>query len=98
MNRFAGRIRQFLTDPVALGYLALVAALVVWALTVTGLDDSGESMAGVVPVLATAPFGFVLVLLPDHAASFLVAVAIGGLVNALVIGWCSQTLRKRRSS
>ncbi|WNI29677.1 response regulator transcription factor [Streptomyces sp. ITFR-6] len=44
-------------DPshVGLVYLGACAVLLVWALVVTAVDSSGESMAGVIPVLATAP-------------------------------------------
>lgn len=40
---------------VGLVYLGACAVLLVWALVVTAVDSSGESMAGVIPVLATAP-------------------------------------------
>ncbi|MCX4552406.1 hypothetical protein OG204_04750 [Streptomyces sp. NBC_01387] len=95
MTTFPRRLRHLLGAPAALAYLALCAALLVWALVVTGIDDSGESMAGVVPILATAPFSLVFLGLPDHAASFVVAVALGALLNGGVIGWCARALRRR---
>lgn len=69
-------------------------AIVVWTVVVTVMDDSGESMAGVVPVLATAPASLVLLVLPDGRAMFVVAVVLGALVNASVIGWCARALSR----
>lgn len=88
------RLRHALTDVVALVYLAVCAVLLVWALVVTAADSSDESMAGVIPLLATAPAGFVFLALPDGAAMFVVAVVLGALVNATVIGWCARSLRR----
>lgn len=88
------RLRHYLGDVVALGYLALCAVLLAWALVVSLTDSSDESMAGVIPLLATAPVSFVLLVLPDGVAMIVVAVALGALVNALIIGWCSRALRR----
>ncbi|MEU2281843.1 hypothetical protein ABZ614_07835 [Streptomyces sp. NPDC013178] len=90
----ARSVRHALGDVVARVYLAVCAALLVWALVVTVGDDSGESMAGVIPLLATAPASLVLLVLPDHYAMFVVAVVVGALVNAAVIGWCARALRR----
>ncbi|SES44899.1 hypothetical protein SAMN04487983_105642 [Streptomyces sp. yr375] len=87
-------LRHALTDVVALVYLAGCAVLLGWALVVSVADDSGESMAGVIPLFATLPASFVLAVLPDGTAMFVVAVAVGALVNAMVIGWCARTLRR----
>ncbi|WP_340376482.1 hypothetical protein U5640_16110 [Streptomyces sp. SS7] len=91
-----GRLRHALTDVLALAYLAVCAALLIWALAVTALDDSGESMAGVIPLLATAPASLVLLVLPDHVSMIVLAIVCGALVNATVIGWCSRALRGSR--
>ncbi|MFF5182538.1 SCO4225 family membrane protein [Streptomyces sp. NPDC000345] len=90
------RLRHALTDVFALVYLALCAVLLTWALVVTAMDDSGESMAAVIPFLATAPASLVLLFLPDHLTMSLLAIAFGALVNATVIGWCARALRGRR--
>ncbi|MFJ6085691.1 SCO4225 family membrane protein [Streptomyces sp. NPDC092369] len=90
----ARRLRHYLTDVVALGYLVVCAGLLVWAFVVSVNDSSDESMAGVIPLLATAPVSFVLLVLPDGAAMIVVAVALGALVNAVIIGWCSRALRR----
>ncbi|MBK3580784.1 hypothetical protein JHN63_44835 [Streptomyces sp. MBT65] len=88
------RLGLNLRNPFALGYLGICLAIVVWTVVVTVMDDSGESMAGVVPVLATAPASFVLLVLPDGKAMFVVAVVLGALVNASVIGWCARALTR----
>ncbi|MFL1901956.1 SCO4225 family membrane protein [Streptomyces tauricus] len=94
----ARRLGHALKDVFALGYLVVCAGLVVWAYVVSAGDGSDASMAGVIPLLATAPASFVpLVLLPEGAALFLVAIVFGALVNALVIGWCARALRRGRS-
>ncbi|WP_411080125.1 SCO4225 family membrane protein [Streptomyces sp. cmx-18-6] len=78
-------------------YLGLCAALFVWAWAVTVWDSSDESMAGVIPFLATAPVSFVFLLLPiDSVVVFAVAIAVGAAVNAAIIGWCTRALRRGR--
>ncbi|GAA3500452.1 hypothetical protein GCM10019016_075580 [Streptomyces prasinosporus] len=94
-SRVRRLLRRTLGDVFALGYLAVCAALLVWAFVATALDDSGESMAGVIPLLATAPTGFVLfLLLPEGLVPGIAALVAGALVNAVVIGWCARTLRR----
>ncbi|ANS66685.1 hypothetical protein SLINC_4461 [Streptomyces lincolnensis] len=93
LRRLRIRLRHALTDVVALIYLALCAVLLGWALVVSLTDDSGESMAAVVPLLATAPASLVVLALPDGAAPLILAIVFGALANATVIGWCSHTLR-----
>ncbi|MEV0916413.1 hypothetical protein AB0I93_19435 [Streptomyces sp. NPDC049967] len=79
---------------VGLVYLGACAVLLVWALVVTAVDSSGESMAGVIPVLATAPLGLVFIVLPGGTVMFIAAVALGAGVNAAIIGWCTRALRR----
>jgi hypothetical protein len=81
---------------IALAYLVVCAALLVWALVVSANDTSDESMAGVIPLLATAPGSFVLMALPDGTVMVVVAVAVGALVNAAIIDWCGRALRRGR--
>ncbi|MFG3258807.1 SCO4225 family membrane protein [Streptomyces sp. NPDC048172] len=66
----------------------------VWALVVSSLDNPDASMAGVIPLFATAPVSLVLLVLPDHVSMLFVAVGLGALVNALFIGWCARTLSR----
>ncbi|MFD7427726.1 SCO4225 family membrane protein [Streptomyces sp. NPDC059818] len=79
---------------IGLAYLGVCAALLVWALVVTAVDSSGESMAGVIPVLATAPGSLVFLVLPDSAAMFVIAIVLGAGANAAIIGWCTRALRR----
>lgn len=90
----AHRLRHALSDFFALGYLAVCAGLMIWALLVTVTDDSGESMAGVIPALATAPFSLVMLVLPDSTLAIVASVVFGALVNATVIGLCARALRR----
>ena len=87
------RLRDHL-GVVGLGYLGVCAVLLVWALVVTIGDSSDESMAGVIPLLATAPASLVLLVLPDGIAMAVIAVALGAVVNAEIIGWCTRALRR----
>ncbi|ROQ67487.1 hypothetical protein EDD93_1924 [Streptomyces sp. 840.1] len=79
---------------VGLVYLGLCAVLLVWALVVTAMDSSDESMAGVIPVLASAPASLVFLVLPDNNAMFITAIALGAAANAAIIGWCTRALRR----
>ncbi|MEE1758522.1 MULTISPECIES: SCO4225 family membrane protein [unclassified Streptomyces] len=82
-------------DLLALVYLALCVGLLVWALAASSRDGSDGSMAMVIPILATAPVGFVWLALPDGVAMAVVAVLLGGLANAAVIAWCGRVLARR---
>ncbi len=86
-------LRHALGNVVARVYLAVCALLLVWAVVVSVGDSSDESMAGVIPLLATAPASLVLLVLPDHPAMLVAAVVLGAVVNATVIGWCARALR-----
>ncbi|MGW0824919.1 SCO4225 family membrane protein [Streptomyces sp. NPDC002845] len=90
---FPGRLRHALGDVFALVYLAVCAALLVWALVVSAGDSADESMAGVIPLFATFPASLVVLVLPDHVTMSIAAVVLGALVNAAIIGWCARTLR-----
>ncbi|MGW2511850.1 SCO4225 family membrane protein [Streptomyces scopuliridis] len=83
---------------VGLVYLGVCAVLLVWALVVTIGAGSDESMAGVIPLLATAPASLVLLVLPDSDVMPIVmpviAIALGAAVNTAIIGWCTRTLRR----
>ncbi|MEF9903588.1 SCO4225 family membrane protein [Streptomyces sp. P9-A2] len=80
----------------ALAYLALCAAVLVWAVVATVTDDSGESMALVLPLLVTAPCSLVVSVLPEHGSMFLASLVFGAAVNAAVISWCTSVLRRGR--
>lgn len=87
------RLRDVLGNVFALAYLALCAALFVWAILVSVGDDSGESMAIIFPLFATAPTSLLLLVLPEGLAMVVAAVVLGALVNAAIIGWCARALR-----
>ncbi|MFJ8537252.1 SCO4225 family membrane protein [Streptomyces sp. NPDC093591] len=89
------RVRDHL-GVVGLVYLAVCLVLLVWALMTTAGDSSGESMAGVIPLLATAPASLVYLVLPENTVMFISAVAFGAEVNAEIIGWCTRALRRGR--
>ena len=57
-------------------------------------DSPDASLAGVVPLFATAPVSLVVFALPDHMSMLVVAVALGALVNTLFIGLCVRALRR----
>ncbi|MGW3103157.1 SCO4225 family membrane protein [Streptomyces sp. NPDC001100] len=88
------RLGRNLRNPFALAYLVLCAALLVWAIAVNIPDDSDGSMAAVIPLLATAPASLVLLALPGGAAVLIIAVVLGALVNASIIGWCARALTR----
>ncbi|POX42769.1 hypothetical protein C3486_03445 [Streptomyces sp. Ru73] len=90
-------VRDALGSLLARIYLAVCAALLVWAVVVGYGDNPDASFAGVVPVTATAPVSLVLLVLPDFPAMGFLAVALGALVNAVIIGWCARTLRNARA-
>ncbi|MCS0638492.1 hypothetical protein NX801_23100 [Streptomyces sp. LP05-1] len=87
-------LRAALGSVLARLYLAVCAGLLVWALVVSSLDQPDASFAGVVPLFATAPVSLIVIRLPDHVLSIVLAVALGALVNAVLIGWCARTLRR----
>ncbi|MEU9669264.1 hypothetical protein AB0E25_27450 [Streptomyces bobili] len=84
-------VRRALGNLAARVYLTACALLLGWAL----LAASGESMAAVIPLFATIPTSLVLLLvLPEGTTMFLLSIALGALINAVVIGWCVRTLRR----
>ncbi|MFF5897950.1 SCO4225 family membrane protein [Streptomyces argenteolus] len=91
---FFHRLRRVFGNVFALAYLVLCAALFVWAIVVSIGDDSGESMAIIFPLLATAPTSLVLLVLPGGLVMVTVVVLLAALVNAAVIGWCARALRR----
>jgi hypothetical protein len=69
-------------------YLLIVLALLVWvAIDATLVHQEDASLAGIIPMLATLPWGLAVALLPDGATvgSFAV-IAAGALINAALIG------------
>ncbi|MGW8379771.1 hypothetical protein [Streptomyces sp. ODS28] len=90
-------VRSALTSVFALVYLAICAGLLIWAVAVSSVEQPDASMAGVIPLFATAPVSLILLALPEHASMLYVAVTLGALVNATLIGWCARTLTRGRT-
>lgn len=97
--RTHARLRTLLAPAVdnwpARAYLALVAASLAFFLTAAYiLPDPG--FAGIWPLMATAPTGFLAVLLPmSSPLAFAAATALCGLANAVLLGRLARTLRPR---
>ncbi|MFJ9031628.1 SCO4225 family membrane protein [Streptomyces sp. NPDC102274] len=89
-------VRHALGSVLARVYLAVCAALVIWAVVVSLGDNPDGSFAGVVPLIATAPVSLIVLLLPDHSSMIFIAIGLGALVNAVLIGWCARALGQGR--
>ncbi|MEV7425800.1 MULTISPECIES: SCO4225 family membrane protein [unclassified Streptomyces] len=87
-------VRRALGSVLARGYLVVCAALLVWTVVVDMGDNPDASFAGVIPIIATAPVSLIMLVLPDHSSMFFLPVCLGALVNAVIIGWCAQALRR----
>ncbi|NUV54035.1 hypothetical protein G6W51_14180 [Streptomyces coelicolor] len=85
-------LRRLYGDTFALAYLGICAALTVWAFAASAGENEDASLAGVIPVLATAPVSIAALALPGGPPAFVLAVAAGALVNAALIAWCSRRL------
>ncbi|WP_225629452.1 SCO4225 family membrane protein [Streptomyces werraensis] len=76
-------LRQYLLHPVALGYLALVAAVGVWVgVDTLFVEHADASLAGSWLFFVTAPTSFLFVALPG--ALPWIGVLVGALLQALV--------------
>jgi hypothetical protein len=74
-----------LRTPVALGYLLIVAGVVVWAgVDALLVDHADASLAGIWSFLVTAPTSLLFVMLPGPLAW--TGVAIGAVAQAAVVG------------
>ncbi|MEU3192797.1 hypothetical protein ABZ686_19665 [Streptomyces sp. NPDC006992] len=93
-------VRRALTSVPALLYLTVCVGLIGWAVAVTAWDESGESMAGVIPTFATLPLSLIVLALPlpDGPWGFVPLLLGCALVNAVLIGWCVRALTGRSGS
>ncbi|MFJ9211730.1 hypothetical protein CU044_4115 [Streptomyces sp. L-9-10] len=89
-------VRHALGSVLARVYLAVIVVLVIWAVVVSLGDNPDASFAGVVPLIATAPVSLLVIALPDHASMIFIAIGLGALVNAVLIGWCARALSQGR--
>ncbi|MGW0857138.1 SCO4225 family membrane protein [Streptomyces sp. NPDC002690] len=86
-------VRRALGTLAARVYLVGFVLLLGWAVVMSG----DESMAAVIPLIATAPGSVVaLITLPDSDVAFLLSMVLGALFNALLIGWIADVLRRHR--
>ncbi|MDH2408541.1 SCO4225 family membrane protein [Streptomyces chitinivorans] len=78
----------------ARAYLALCGALLVWVLADAFLvRHEDASMAGVVPLLATAPLSVLLLLAPwEGIPAYVSVVVVSALANAALVNWCARVL------
>ncbi|MGK5446081.1 SCO4225 family membrane protein [Streptomyces radiopugnans] len=78
----------------ARAYLALCGSLLVWVLADAFLvSHEDASMAGVVPLLATAPLSMLFLLAPGEGIlTYLSVVVVSALANAALINWCVRAL------
>ncbi|MFP8963060.1 SCO4225 family membrane protein [Streptomyces nanhaiensis] len=78
----------------ARAYLALCGALLLWVSADAFLvSHEDASMAGVVPVLATAPLSMLLLVAPGEGIlTYLSIVVVSALANAALINWCVRAL------
>ncbi|MFR9673020.1 SCO4225 family membrane protein [Streptomyces sp. TR06-5] len=76
-------------------YLLVVLTLLIWAAVDASLvHQQDASFAAIFPVLATAPLGFAVALLPDSSPlGSCMVVACAALVNAWLIGLVAQRRR-----
>lgn len=92
---------RFLTSalrtPAALGYLALVAAVVAWVgLDTLFVEHADASLAGVWIFVVTAPTSFLFLALPGPLPW--IGVAVGALVQAVALGALYRGVTGRRTA
>ncbi|MFI6701268.1 SCO4225 family membrane protein [Streptomyces sp. NPDC050509] len=86
--------RHYLLNPLALGYLAVVAAVLVWV-AVDGLfvEHQDASFAGVWTFFVTAPTSLLFVTIPGPLAW--IGVVFGAVVQAVALGAAYQWFANR---
>ncbi|MET8975269.1 hypothetical protein ABZX85_06565 [Streptomyces sp. NPDC004539] len=84
-SQLTARLRSNLVNPAALGYLALVLAVLGWvAVDTLFVEHQDASFAGVWAFVVTAPVSWIFLLLPQPLPA--VGIAVGAVVQAAVIG------------
>lgn len=82
-------------------YFLLCCALLSWAVVDAALvDHEDASLAGVVPLLATAPPSLLLSFLVSEGGliGYALVVLVSAAVNAALIGWCVRAVGAWRNS
>jgi hypothetical protein len=86
---------RYFLNPLALGYLLVVAAVVGWVgVDALFVEHADASLAGVWAFLVTAPASLLFVMLPGVLAW--AGIVVGALVNAAVLGAAYQSVAGRR--
>ncbi|MFJ1647689.1 SCO4225 family membrane protein [Streptomyces sp. NPDC088258] len=87
-------LRHHLVNPVALGYLAIVAAVCAWVTVDTlFVAHQDASLAGVWAFFVTGPTSFLFVALPGPLP--FVGIAVGAFVQAFALGALYRWFTKR---
>ncbi|HEY8982198.1 MAG TPA: hypothetical protein VIU15_21740 [Streptomyces sp.] len=85
VSGFGVRLRSNLVNPAALGYLALVLAVVGWvAVDALFVEHQDASFVGVWLFVVTAPVSWIFLMLPGPMP--VVGIVVGAVVQAAVIG------------
>lgn len=76
-------------------YLTLCAGLIIWVWVDTTLvHQEGASLAGIFPLLVTAPASMLIAVVPEGSVlGYYLVVVAAALVNAGLIGLCVRHLR-----
>jgi len=91
------RLRSNLVNPAALGYLALVLAVVGWvAVDILFVEHQGVSFVGVWLFVVTAPVSWIFLMLPGPMP--LVGIVVGAVVQAAAIGAMYRAARRGRGT
>nr|WSZ15668.1 hypothetical protein OH837_21240 [Streptomyces canus] len=86
---------RYFLNPLALGYLLVVAAVVGWVgVDALFVEHADASLAGVWAFLVTAPASLLFVMLPGALAW--AGIVVGAVVNAAVLGAAYQSFTSRR--
>ncbi|MDQ0762671.1 hypothetical protein QF027_005306 [Streptomyces canus] len=85
---------RYFRNPLALGYLLLVAAVLCWVgVDALFVEHADASLAGVWAFLVTAPASLLFVMLPEAWAW--AGIALGAVVNAAVLGAAYRSVTGR---
>ncbi|GLP66179.1 hypothetical protein TUSST3_27990 [Streptomyces sp. TUS-ST3] len=86
---------RYILNPLSLGYLLLVAAVVGWVgVDTLFVEHADASFAGVWAFVVTAPTSLLLVMVPGAGAW--AGIVIGAAVNAVVLGAAYRSVAGRR--
>ncbi|WP_416969971.1 SCO4225 family membrane protein [Streptomyces sp. 4F14] len=84
-SQMMARVRQWFVNPAALGYLALVLAVLGWvAVDTLFVEHEDASFAGVWAFVVTGPVSWIFLMLPEPLVA--AGVVVGAVVQAGVIG------------